>query len=98
MEELKRCPFCGAKVAVFTRVYSFNGETPYKIPDQNRWGDLVDIHALFQFGMIVCEKTYGGCGCSSGIYENEKKAIAAWNRRATQNIGEEECCVQGEEQ
>ena len=81
MEELKRCPFCKADVAAFTRLYSFNDETPYKIPDSNIWGDLTDINALFQFGMIVCKKTEGGCGCSSGIYENEKKAIAAWNRR-----------------
>lgn len=81
MEKLLRCPFCGGEAAVFTRLYSFNDGAPYKIPDSDIWGDLTDIHALFQFGMIVCKKTEGGCGCSSGIYENEKKAIDAWNRR-----------------
>ena len=30
--------------------------------------------------------------------QRTSEAIAAWNRRATQNIGKKECCVQGEEQ
>ena len=32
------------------------------------------------------------------IYKTKEEAIAAWNRRVTQNIGEKECSVQGEEQ
>jgi len=34
----------------------------------------------------------------SAIVIFQGEAIAAWNRRATQNIGKKECCEQGEEQ
>lgn len=39
------------------------------------------------------------CGAmTKGFYSYRVEAIAAWNRRATQNIGKKECCEQGEEQ
>ena len=39
------------------------------------------------------------CGAmTNGFYSYRAEAIAAWNRRVTQNIGKKECSVQGEEQ
>ena len=38
------------------------------------------------------------CRAETGLFNTEAEAIAAWNRRATQNIGKKECCGQGEEQ
>ena len=38
------------------------------------------------------------CGAEIAICDSKPEAIAAWNRRVTQNIGKKECCVQGEEQ
>ena len=43
---------------------------------------------------IDCTKCHG----ESGLYSTVEDAIAAWNRRVTQNIGKKECCEQGEEQ
>lgn len=31
---------------------------------------------------VVCNVHEGGCGASSGYYDSEAKAIAAWNRQA----------------
>ena len=39
------------------------------------------------------------CGAmTNGFYSYRVEAIAAWNRRVTQNIGKKECCEQDEEQ
>ena len=38
------------------------------------------------------------CGAMTKRFYSYAEAIAAWNRRVTQNIGKKECCVQGEEQ
>ena len=39
------------------------------------------------------------CGAmTNGFYSYRAEAIAAWNRRVTQNIGKKECCVRNEEQ
>jgi Lar family restriction alleviation protein len=38
------------------------------------------------------------CGSRTPIYYTKAEAIAAWNRRVTQNIGEDECWGQPEEQ
>jgi len=38
------------------------------------------------------------CGSRTPIYYTKADAIAAWNRRVTQNIGKKECCEHNEEQ
>ena len=34
------------------------------------------------------------CGAEIAICDSKPEAIAAWNRRVTQNIGKKECCEQ----
>ena len=58
-------------------------------------GGEVKIFFVGQIGHLTqCEK----CKNMTPWKDTEGEAIAAWNRRATQNIGKKECCVQGEEQ
>jgi len=40
--------------------------------------------------LIRCQE----CGNMTCWHNSELEAIAAWNRRATQNIGKKECCEQ----
>ena len=81
MEELKRCPFCGGEAKLISNRIEYE-----------------DVHA------VRCQK----CGASIGFnvqefgeyrpgYVFKDNAIAAWNRRVTQNIGKKECCEQKEE-
>ena len=53
--------------------------------------------AVIRHGMISDDNIYMECvecGSCSGIFHTEAEAIAAWNRRVTQNIGKKECSVQ----
>lgn len=67
-EMLKPCPFCGCKGEL-----DFAGKSFTYI---DKSGETQDVHFFYT---IKC--TNDLCGCSVGVFENTKLAIAAWNRR-----------------
>lgn len=71
MSELKKCPFCGKKVAECKSVVEIE-----EIDENNdlygRWEDTYEV---------VCNYNKGGCGATSGARGCKDEAIEAWNRR-----------------
>lgn len=66
--ELKPCPFCGSRTALFVgNFYEING-IHEEDEDENY--------------AVCCGILNGGCGASSGYEDSDKAAIEAWNRRA----------------
>lgn len=70
-----------------------------------------DCNSPAHVSVVFCDGTYGSkiqycvicskCKADTAIpqrFDTPEEAIAAWNRRVTQNIGKKECSVQGEEQ
>ena len=57
-------------------------------------GGEAELHSGLLNNWVLCLQ----CGVETKAKLNKQEAIAAWNRRVTQNIGKKECCVQGEEQ
>lgn len=67
--ELNYCPECGKKLSHF-RACPFCEMEVARI----RYLGTKNIY-------VECDKNYGGCGTSTGLYETEEEAEAAWNRR-----------------
>jgi hypothetical protein len=69
--KIEKCPFCGKDVAEISNCQELEGCRHFeKCP------------ATEPYVCVVCNMFEGGCGASSGYYDSEAKAIAAWNRRA----------------
>lgn len=71
MSELKPCPFCEKEIA--------------EIADCKRLEECANFEecpADEPYVCVVCSMDKGGCGTSSGYYDSDEKAVAAWNRRA----------------
>jgi Lar family restriction alleviation protein len=56
-------------------------------------GEAIEVRASESY-WVRCSD----CDAEIALCDSRSDAIAAWNRRATQNIGKKECCEQGEEQ
>lgn len=69
--ELKRCPFCGAKVAYCATVA--------------RIALMDDDHPDYEWAKsqyaVVCNYILGGCDATTRGYATVEKAVEAWNRR-----------------
>jgi hypothetical protein len=70
MNEIERCPFCDKNVAETSNCKELEG-----------CGHIEGCPATGPYVCVVCNMHEGGCGASSGYYDSEAKAIAAWNRR-----------------
>ena len=69
--KIERCPFCDKNVAEISNCKELEECRHFeKCP------------ATEPYVCVVCSMFKGGCGASSGYYDSEAKAIAAWNRRA----------------
>jgi hypothetical protein len=69
--KIEKCPFCDKDVAEISNCQELGGCRYFeKCP------------ATEPYVCVVCNMHEGGCGASSGYYDSEAKAIAAWNRRA----------------
>jgi hypothetical protein len=69
--KIEKCPFCDKDVAKISNCQELEGCRHFeKCP------------ATEPYVCVVCNMFEGGCGASSGYYDSEAKAIAAWNRRA----------------
>lgn len=71
MMELKRCPYCGKKVAHCETVADIN------LMDD----DYPDYEWAKDHYAVVCNYLAGGCGVVTRGYATAEEAIAAWNRR-----------------
>lgn len=77
LPNLSACPFCFKHVAVL-----WDGEDDEKEIELEDLGENIDL-------CIVCDMLNGGCGASSGFRQSVLQAIAAWEKRGSndQNIG-----------
>lgn len=78
-DELRPCPFCGAKVAEvvseadeFIEKWGDDEELDWMVRDMRRTG----------YRAVVCNANKGGCGAIGGWKPSETEASKAWNRRA----------------
>jgi hypothetical protein len=69
--KIEKCPFCGKEVAEISNCQELEGCRHFE-----------SCPATEPYVCVVCNMHEGGCGASSGYYDSEAKAIAAWNRRA----------------
>ena len=69
--KIEKCPFCGKEVAEISNCQELEGCRHFE-----------RCPATEPYVCVVCNMFEGGCGASSGYYDSEAKAIAAWNRRA----------------
>jgi hypothetical protein len=69
--KIEKCPFCGKQIAEITNCN-----------DLEECRHFEKCPATEPYVCVVCNMHEGGCGASSGYYDSEAKAIAAWNRRA----------------
>jgi hypothetical protein len=73
--KIEKCPFCDKDVAEISNCQELVGCRHFeKCP------------ATEPYVCVVCNMHEGGCGASSGYYDSAEKAIAAWNRRAGDDI------------
>lgn len=74
--KLKPCPFCGSRVAP-------------TIMDQNEamWNDPDPDYDVIHI-VVCCAARKGGCGASTGLCENDEKAVLAWNQRTHESPSE----------
>lgn len=74
--KLKPCPFCGSRVAP-------------TIMDQNKamWNDPDPDYDVIHI-VVCCAARKGGCGASTGLCENDEKAVVAWNQRTHESPSE----------
>ena len=74
--KLKPCPFCGSRVAP-------------TIMDQNEamWNDPDPDYDVIHI-VVCCAARKGGCGASTGLCENDEKAVRAWNQRTHESPSE----------
>ena len=68
---LRKCPFCGAKVAYFGTVADI------ELMDD----DYPDYELAKDHYAVVCNYNEGGCGATTRGYATAEEAIEAWNRR-----------------
>ena len=68
---LRKCPFCGAKVAYFGTVADI------ELMDD----DYPDYEWAKDHYAVVCNYNEGGCGATTRGYATAEEAIEAWNRR-----------------
>ena len=69
--KIEKCPFCGKEVAEISNCQELEVCRHFE-----------SCPATEPYVCVVCNMFEGGCGASSGYYDSEEKAIAAWNRRA----------------
>ena len=68
--KIEKCPFCDKDVAEISNCQELEGCRHFE-----------SCPATEPYVCVVCNMHEGGCGASSGYYDSEAKAIAAWNRR-----------------
>ena len=68
--KIEKCPFCGKEVAEIDNCKNIEECEHFE-----------ECPAVEPYVCVVCNMHEGGCGASSGYYNSEAKAIAAWNRR-----------------
>jgi hypothetical protein len=64
----RRCPFCG-------------GDDTIKIIRAEDLCSCEEPHNADGGFFVICGKSRGGCGCSSGYGETEEDAVGIWNSR-----------------
>ena len=69
--KIEKCPFCGKQIAEISNCKELEGCRHFE-----------SCPATEPYVCVVCNMFEGGCGASSGYYDSEEKAIAAWNSRA----------------
>lgn len=70
MDKLKPCKFCGKEVAEIANCI-----------ENEECANFEECPAQKPYVCVVCGMNKGGCGVSSGYYDADEKAAAAWNRR-----------------
>ena len=80
--KIEKCPFCGKEVAEISNCREL---------EECRYFEKCPSTELYV--CVVCNMHEGGCGASSGYYDSEAKAIAAWNRRVNLGSCENELIV-----
>jgi ssDNA-binding Zn-finger/Zn-ribbon topoisomerase 1 len=78
--KIEKCPFCGKQIAEITN--HFAEGLFFICNDLEECRHFEKCPATEPYVCVVCNMHEGGCGASSGYYDSEAKAIAAWNRRA----------------
>lgn len=74
-EELKPCPFCGAKATLRSQLAEQKSYKPImSIPDYSIGYNITKSQWKYK---VVCNK----CKGMVGLYSTEKTAIESWNRR-----------------
>ena len=68
--KIEKCPFCDKDVAEISNC-----------KEMEECRHFEKCPATEPYVCVVCNMHEGGCGASSGYYNSEAKAIAAWNRR-----------------
>lgn len=68
MEELKKCPFCGAEIKIINK------------DSKDEWGRIIRRYALFHKIYFTSSCPLDGFS-TGGIYETIEQAISAWNDR-----------------
>lgn len=66
---IEPCPFCGKNVCLIFESYDETLEE-----GENAGKKEIGYS-------VVCDIDHEGCGCSTGVYDNPKEAIIAWNTR-----------------
>ena len=80
--KIEKCPFCGKEVAEIDNCKNIEECEHFE-----------ECPAVEPYVCVVCNMHEGGCGASSGYYDSEAKAIAAWNHRANLGSCENELIV-----
>ena len=77
---IEKCPFCDKDVAEISNCQ-----------ESEECRHFEKCPATEPYVCVVCNMHEGGCGASSGYYDSEAKAIAAWNCRTPDVVYCREC-------
>ena len=79
-EELKPCPYCGAKPPIVTVSDAYEMEDCKGFQDKDNCPCFTFDEPCGAY-TVVCDFQQGGCGASCGYASYKEKAIKKWNLR-----------------